>query len=276
MPVVSITLPSLYPAALERSLNNIEDATRCEYQVIVVSPFQVKRAMRGGELVWVEETKSTGCNAAHMAALAYATGEFITGWVDDHFYSDGWDVLARRDFLEREALFHANHPGAIFELGLRHRNPTHVGTEFGIYYPYFPFMRTSDARQIGWLTDEYRTGFADSDLAMRVWDCGGRCEWSRDGLIIVHADDQRKNMSHADLPIDDNVDVIDQAHCRPDDMALFIRRWAPKYGQGWDLSHLRGFNTDVTPEKFPQFIDETGRSIYHNKPEFKATVGEGG
>src|ERR1039458_1786544 len=157
MPLISITLPSLYPEALERALTNIECATRAPYQVIVVSPFEVHRAVRGGELVWIKETRSTGCNAAHMAAFAQATGEFVTGWVDDHFYSDGWDVMARRDFEEREAAFHAKSPGQVFELGLRHRNPTHCGTEFGIYYPYFPFMRTSDAKRVGWLTDEYRT-----------------------------------------------------------------------------------------------------------------------
>src|ERR1039458_1140291 len=117
MPLISITLPSLYPEALERALTNIECATRAPYQVIVVSPFEVHRAVRGGELVWIKETRSTGCNAAHMAAFAQATGEFVTGWVDDHFYSDGWDVMARRDFEEREAAFHAKSPGQVFELG---------------------------------------------------------------------------------------------------------------------------------------------------------------
>lgn len=257
---ISITLPSLFPKALERALTNIEDATRCEYQVIVVSPFEVKRSMRGGELIWIKETKSTGCNAAHMAAVARATGEFITGWVDDHFYADGWDVVARRDFVEREALFQKGCPGKPLELGLRHVWPTHVGTEFGIYYPYFPFMRLADVAEVGWLTDEYRTGFADSDLAMRVWAAGGRCEWSSEPVIVVHPDDSRKN------------GVV----FKPEDMQLFISRWAPRFGEGWDTSHIRGFNNDLTPEKFTQFVDRTGRSIYWNRPEFKAIVGVGG
>jgi hypothetical protein len=277
-PKISITLPSIHPAALDRALRNVRDATRSAHEVIVVSPFEPPRI---GAVVWIPETKSTGCNAAHMAAMRAVTGEFVTGWVDDHYYVDGWDVLALAAFTEREAAFHAavrassngspKRPGP-FELGLRHINPTHVGTEFGIYYPYFPFMRSADAREVGWLTDEYWTGFADSDLAMRVWDAGGRCEWTPEGLVIVHPDDQRKNMTDTVA----NYDIVDQAHCRPDDMALFIRRWAPKYGAGWDTSHLRGFNVDVTPERFPQFVDATGRSIYYNRPEYRAAVGDGG
>ncbi len=268
-PLISITLPSIHPEALDRALRNVRDATRSPHEVIVVSPFKPPDI---GSVTWVPETKSTGCNAAHMAAMRAATGAFITGWVDDHYYVDGWDVLALADFRDREAAFHVMSPGSPFELGLRHINPTHLGTEFGMYYPYFPFMRMAAVREVGWLTDEYWTGFADSDLAMRVWDAGGRCEWTSEGIIIVHPDDQRKNMADTVA----NYDIIDQAHCRPDDMALFIRRWAPKYGHGWDVSHLRGFNVDVTPERFPQFVDASGRTIKYNRPDFRAAVGDGG
>lgn len=261
-PRISITLPSLYPDALARALQNIDDATRNEVEVIVVSPFEFTlRSLDCGPVRWIKESKSTGCNAAHMAAIGVAQGEFVTAWVDDHFYADGWDVLALADFEDRERKFHtiggADKP---YELGLRHVWPTHVGTEFGIYYPYFPFMRRDDVVRVGWLTDEYRQGFADSDLAMRVWAAGGRCEWSAQSLVCVHADDARKN------------GVV----FAPQDMVLFIERWAPAYGKGWDISHLRGFNNDITPERFPQFVDKSGRSIYFNNPEFKAVVGTGG
>jgi hypothetical protein len=270
--MISITLPSLYPNALDRAMRNIKDTTRSPYEVIVVSPYEPQPYEN---MIWLKETKSTGCNAAHMAAMAKVSGEFVTGWTDDHIYLDGWDEMALEDFLEREALFHAKCPGKPFELGFRHIDPTHVGTAIGIYYPYFPFMRTSAAKAMGWLTDEYQTGFADGNLAMRVWDAGGRCEWTSQGIIITHGDDQRKNMSDTT-----HETVIDRAgnrpHCRPDDMGLFTSKWASKYGIGWDTSHLRGFNKDITPERFPQFMDETKRTIYYNRPDFIAAVGEGG
>ena len=259
--VISITLPSVYPDALRRALNNIEDATRHSYQVIVVSPFEPDRkTMRGGEITWIHEEKQTGCNAAHMAAVRIAKGDFVTAWVDDHYYMDGWDTSAIANLLDREDLM----GGKPFILGLRHLNPSHVGTEFGIYYPYFPFMRNITFQQIGWLTDEYRIGFADSDLGLRAWSAGGRCEWSAEPLVFVHPDDQRKGSRQ------DGV----MYHQR--DMDLFVERWAPKYGSGWDTSNLRAFNVDVTPERFPQFIHGSGRTIYHNDPSFRAAVGEGG
>jgi hypothetical protein len=37
----SITLPSIFPAALDRALTNIRATTRGDYEVVVVSPFRV-------------------------------------------------------------------------------------------------------------------------------------------------------------------------------------------------------------------------------------------
>jgi hypothetical protein len=265
--VISITLPSLYPDALMRTLQNIQATTKQAHEIIVVSPFD---PMVANSVVWIKEAQPIGCNAAHMAAMGMVGGEFVTGWVDDHVYLDDWSDIVVEDFLEREALFHAKCPGMPFVLGLRHIDPAHVGTEFGIYYPYFPFMRTSTARSFGWFTDEYRVGFADSDLAMRIWSAGGRCEWTCQGLIMHLPDDGQKHKDAASWP------GLDGAHCVPGDMSLFLAKWASKYGVGWDISHLRGFNIDVTPERFPQFMDETKRTIYYNRPDFKAVVGNGG
>lgn len=257
-PTISITLPSIYPDALRRALDNIEDATRNPYRVIVSSPFEPDRsAMRGGELVWLKEEKQTGCNAAHMAAVGHAGGEFVTAWVDDHLYMDGWDTSALANFEEREV-------DGPFILGLRHLNPTHVGTEFGIYYAYFPVMRVEHLDRIGWLTDEYRIGFADSDLCLRVWDAGGRCEWSAEHLVVVHPDDQRKGTRP------------DGVMYHQHDMDLFLSRWAEKWGAGWDTSTLRNFNIDLTPERFPDLVHASGRTFFRNDPSFKQIVGEGG
>lgn len=260
--MISITLPSLYPNSLMRTLNNIRDTSRSEPEIIVVSPFEPPAI---GNILWVKETSKLGANAAHMAAMERVTGEFITGWVDDHLYTDGWDQLVLDDFLEREAVFHSRNPDKPFVLGLRHIEVKHVGTEFGIYYPYFPLMRTNTARTFGWFTDEYQVGFADSDLAMRIWSAGGRCEWSASG-IVTFLDDEEEVQKQATIA------MFGGAHCMPDDMKLFLAKWASKYGVGWDTSSLRSFNIDVTPERFPEFMDETKRTIYYNDPHFKDVV----
>lgn len=226
-PKISITLPSIYPTALARTLRNIRDATRCEHEIIVVSPFNPPDARWPRSMIkWIKDpNNNTGPNAAHELAFKEATGEFVVAMCDDHLFVDGHDVIALKDFAEKEAA----HPNKALLFGLRQVYPEQVGTVFGLYYPYFPMMRTKTARALGWFTADYRRGFADCDLAMRVWDAGGICEWSKVGLISVHDDDRRKGDIEA---------------CAPGDMETFLARWAPRYGVGWKTDTLRDFNRD--------------------------------
>jgi len=255
---LSISLPSLYPDCLDRALRNIRDATRCDYEVIVVSPTEPTGYAR---VTWVEERAGTGtgCNAGHAAALEHMTGEFVTPWVDDHLYVDGWDVLALAAYEDREARFHAQVKAKKpFSLGLRHLWPHHVGSLFGIFYPYFPLIRRAYLKRVGWFDPAFKQGFADGDLALRVWSTGGRCEWADRGLIVVHHDDDRK----AGVMFD------------PADLTLFVARWAARYGAGWDVANLRGFNLDVEPNEFPNLVEDN--SIYRNEPGFRDLALAGG
>ena len=193
MTKISITIPSLYPDALGRTMDNIEDVTTGDYEVIVVSPFRFERE----NVVWVEETERKGCAAAHHIAAKAATGDFLVAFADDHVFVDGWDAVAIENFRRRESVFlqrggHSSFEPAPFCLGLRHTYPQHVGTEFGITYPYFPLLRRSAVDRVGWIGPDYRSGFGDSDLGMRVWEAGGRVEFSEEGLIVVTSDDGRK------------------------------------------------------------------------------------
>lgn len=242
-----------------RALKNIGDACRCDYEIILVSPFEPPKEY-ADKIVWIEEKPGTGngCNAGHAQAFAHMTGEFVCAWVDDHLFCDGAFNLAIPEYEERERAFHAKRPDAPFVLGLRHVWPRHVGTQFGIYYPYFPLARRSALERVGWYDPQYKKGFADGDLAFRVWAAGGRCEWSSHGLICVTEDDSRKE------------GVIFE----PEDMELFIKRWAPEHGRGWNTDDLRGFNMDVVPENFPAFVKDN--SIYVNKPTYRDQALEGG
>ncbi len=222
----------------------------------MVSPFRPPEGCEEN-VIWVEEPEGTGtgCNAGHALAFSKATGEYLTPWVDDHFYLDGWDCIALPTYENRSAEF----KGKPFLLGLRHIFPHHIGTQFGIYYPYFPIARKEVFEQAGWYDPKYQKGFADGDLALRVWSAGGRCEWSDRGLIQVHLeDDNRKN----------------GVMFAQSDMDLFIERWAPKYGKGWDVSHIRGFNLDIEPYSFPELCD--GNTAFLNDPIFRQRLVAGG
>lgn len=224
--MISITLPCNRPEALHRTLANIQDTMRGWVEVIVCSPFPFgNMVLHNGMVIHVFDEHEAGCNAGHMMAASYATGDYITAWVDDHLYVDGWDELIIKNF---ERFGTTCQPLC---LGLKHANRRQFGTVFGKYYPYFPFMRRSDLGRVGgWISGDYKSGFADCDLAMRVWAAGGYCTSSVDDLVLVHEDDNRKGQS---------------VNCHPQDMELFVQRWKPRFGRGWDTSHLRGFNVDV-------------------------------
>ena len=166
---ISITLPSIYELTLGRAIENIRATTRNEYEVVVVSPFPV----RGHGVVWVEETERRGCAFAHNVAVCHATGDFITAFADDWLYLDGWDERILPEFLDRETRWGSN-----YLMGLRYDHPNLDRDRIGITDANFPFMRRENLDRYGWIGPDYKLGFGDIDLSMRVWSSGGRCEFS--------------------------------------------------------------------------------------------------
>ena len=189
--MISITLPSLYQETLVVTLESIGQRSYGDIEAIVVSPFDPRHfgtliqdtnsgdADRGGRyakrsLIWVREMEPKGCAAAHSAAYAASTGEFIFPFADDLTLDDRWDFDLIEDFHEKEQ------GCEIFSLGLRHVDTPNVSAVFGRFYPCFPLMRRSAVEAVGgWLSGDYRYGLSDADLGLRVWSRGGRCEWSK-------------------------------------------------------------------------------------------------
>lgn len=246
--MILITLPSLYPDACAAALANIRDATRSPHEVIVVSPFEPPAI---GNVVWLPERVPLGCAAAHhRAAFHRRMGDHLVSFADDHEFLDGWDEVALRNFNARCG----DH--APFALGLRGAHSGHCGSNFGILYAYFPMMRRADVDQVGWIGRDFRTGFGDSDLSMRVWDAGGRVEWSEVGLLRPTPDDKRK-----ETPSDHR----QFAAYTKADLSQFLDRWVPKYGGGWGR-RIDEFNVDFRPEDNQHLIVDN--SLYQNIPNF--------
>jgi hypothetical protein len=252
---ISITLPCLYPDLLDRAVANINATTRLPHEILVVGPFEAK----GDNVVWIREDKPRGvAYAQHVAGMA-ATGDFVAASADDYDFVDGWDDILLTDFLDRERLH-----GVRYVMGMRYAIDNLVGTTFGMYYPNFPFMRRSSIEYFGWISPEYKRGFGDCDLGMRVWDRGGVCEFSAAEIL--------KPVRNADgsLTLDDQ---RKRSLAEKEDLELFVRRWGGKYGEGWDTSHLRGFNFDLDITFYGYVLSHGRRSIYHNEPDFKALIG---
>lgn len=219
--MISLTLPSVRPIALDRALRNLLSATRGDLQIVVVSPF--RPPVLDDRIEWIREREPRGPNAAHAAAMERVRGNMVAAWVDDHLLSDGWDAKIEDELKQIEKR------GRPALLGLRHADRDQVGTVFGLYYPYFPVMRAADAVEF-WFDGAYRRGFADADLAMRVLAAGGATGWTERGVVTRCAEDEEKG---------------EAVSCDAEDESLFLRRWSAGPGAGWVTHTLREYNRDV-------------------------------
>ena len=222
---LTVTLPSVNPDLLVQALDNLAAACVLEHEVVVVRPAPppLLRAR------WVRDELMAGCNAGHAQALSVARGEFLFPWVDDHALPRGWDAAVVAEFEAREART-TRRP---YMLGVRQAAVRpQVGTCFGVYYPYFPLVRTEDAEALGWYDGTYRVGFGDCDLAMRWWAAGGIAEWSAGTYATPLPEDGARKAGGLGYA--------------PPDYARFVDRWAPVFGRTWGAGwrDLRDFNRD--------------------------------
>lgn len=223
---ISLILPGLFPEAMAAAIRSIMAASQgIDYELVVVSPFQIS----GPRIRWVKEEEPRGNCYAHKIGYEASTGDVVAAMSDDVRLVAGWADKALGFLQEREKL------NPLLSIGL-HRMDFAIGTVFGIYYPYFPMARRETLEAAGgYFSDAYRAHFGDPDLGLRVWSAGGRCEILPDRVIqLVERDPNAQSVGKP------------QKHTALDrDMATFLGRWQGRYGQGWDTSHLRGFNLDV-------------------------------
>lgn len=242
---LSLTLPSLFPDALAIAVGNIEATTwDVDYEIVAVSPFEVS----GPRIRWVREETPAGNCHAHRMGFEASAGDVVVALSDDVRLVDGWATTYLQNFLASEQ----RNPQLC--LGLRAGNV--LGTVFGIYYPYFPGARRSTIEAAGgYFSDEFRARFGDPDLALRVWTMGGRCEFTTQSLIAF--DDRRSPEENARTHKDSALDR---------DTATFLAKWAPVYGEGWDTSHLRGFNLDMPLAAY--MVLGRDNTVHFNTPAF--------
>lgn len=223
---LSLVLPSLFPHALRRTIENLQATTRgVDYEVLVVAPFEVV----GTNVVWIPEGNPRGGVAANIAAYERASGDLVVTLSDEIALADNWAEICLKMFHEREP------PGRHFCLGL-HLSSFVVGTVFGIYYPFYPMARMSTLRAVGGHFDPiYTAHFPDPDLALRIWQAGGRCERTEIPLV---SQVPRPGSEAADPP-------TKTSRSAERDTATFVWRWAPIYGSGWKTGERGEYNIDI-------------------------------
>jgi predicted Zn-dependent protease len=214
---LSVVLPTLRPALLASLLPWLARAAgEYEHEVVVVSP----RPVEGPNVRWIEEKVRRGGPSAQSEAYAHATGDVIILGTDDTM------PVPRAYALAAERAIAGAAGGVPFATGLRWmvNNAYDIaGTVYGYYYPYLPVMtRRSVERAGGWIGGGYAANWADADLALRVWQAGGRCALCRSALVRSH-------------PFDP---MLEQATGKASptlhaDFRRFDERWRPVFGAGW-------------------------------------------
>jgi hypothetical protein len=245
---LSLILPSLFPAAMRRAIDNLHATTRdVDYEILAVTPFEVI----GANVRWIREEEPRGVVRAHALALEQMSGDVVVALADDLIASDNWAATALDNLVRRES------GGRPFCLGLHQTNFV-VGTVFGIYYPFFVFIRKTILEATGGHHDPgFVAHYADPDQGLRIWKAGGRCE--RTDLPLV-ARVPRPGREDVDPPAKSSA-----AFQR--DMTTFVDRWGPVYGKGWETVSGRDFNLDIDV-LFETVVGEEF-SIFLNDPIFK-------
>ena len=227
MPVFSLSLPSLRQDNVELVIKYIHDCSAgADYEIVVVSPFEIS----GPRIKHVLEKEARGNCSAHAAAYAASAGEYIITFTDDIIPTPGWLDGLQQTMEAREALHFP------FCGGLYRANWPIFGTIYGLFYPYFPVLSRRGVEKIGgYFSRDYAAHFGDPDLALRVWDAGGRCELVTSAKIYSLHQLDRTNEAHH------------KGTAGQRDMDTFQTRWGGKYGEGFG-KELRDFNIDYKLE----------------------------
>ncbi len=184
---VSVILPSLTSAMSECALKSmIAHSDNIDLEIIVVSSF----AVIGERIVHVAETTPRGNCYANKIGFEAASGDIITVMSEDHLVLPGWLDNVERILLDKEQ---SQFP---FLGGLHRPDAPFFGTTYGLYYPYFPIAtRRSIEAAGGWFSSDSISGFGDSDIAMRFWAAGGRCELMPGNHLYLNRTVTKENIS---------------------------------------------------------------------------------
>ncbi len=207
---LSVVLPSIHKHSLQRMLRNIHGTVSGDCEIIVVAPSYDFVSDSPVDVCFFEERVRLGSSGAQSYGAQFATGDFVVALSDDvELITTGWDEIALENFMRRE-----RHGGAgPFCLDMR-LDSGGVNAIFGKTYATLPMMRHVDADKF-WYDPVYFSRHGDADLALRIWEAGGRVEWSEKPIVCVHPDNASNGMS-----------------LRAEDSIMFVNRWWPKH-PGW-------------------------------------------
>jgi hypothetical protein len=238
---ISFIMPSLFPDLASAAIRQIGAVVRdFDFEVVVASPVRPD----GDQVVWVQEDQPRGNCPANAQCYAASSGDLIVYIADDIHLTPEWRSITLPYFLQRcEEI-----PDL---LGGFYMHPTRVGTVFGYYYPWFGMaMRSAIERAGGFFNPEFSAHFGDSDLGLRFWRMGGRCELLPGNAVAVfdRANENRSGGTKIKAP-----EAATKQSKKAEDFALFRKLWGHDLGRGWQMNVLRDFSHDIEPDLLAVF-----------------------
>lgn len=237
MPELSILLPSLRPDCVEERIKEFAaEAERLDYELIIVSPFEVS----GPCVRWIHETEARGCLAAMQQAYEASESPYIMYWSDDAGPLPGSTQVMLAFVKEHQDPFVGSFrllEGRGFEVD-----------QWAVYeklYACWGCVSRRTLDMVGGLFDPRYSGYwADPDLGLRVWKAGGQVRVCPDAFAKV------KNEN------DETASKNKESFFKSDTDAFFAR-WHEQYGQGRPITDWREFNCPVSPFKAVTGIEST-------------------
>lgn len=246
--LISMVMPTLRPSLAEQTIRRIQASTGpVDFEIVIVSP----EPYSGDRIVHVPEREANGPIAAHRLGYAASRGDIIMCVTDDLLPEPDWLVRLEGTIAAQEA---RTFP---FAGGISRPKEPFFGTVYGLYYPYFPVMSRRSVEAIGgWFSDAFYRGWADPDLAMRVWHAGGRCALLPNCCAQSNPDQVRD-------PEEQTPEAV------RNDFPAFYERWHSQYGAGfgtepWDIGHdyPLGYFTDGSfEERRPHHVARASAGI---------------
>lgn len=215
--MLSVLFASTRPDYAEVALRNLQWSLFGEdYEIVCVAPFEIS----GENVVSVVEREARGCYPAYRTAMNASRGDVFAFFTDDMIATPGWANHLSAELSAAEA-HHFPFIG-----GLRAVNWPFCHSMYGRYFANWPVFtrRTAEAlpEPFG---DEFPHHFGDADLALRVWEAGGRVDLLAKRTVFVLMENPSRPSSSLSP-----VANVNEAFRK------FRAKWAAKLGRPTDES----------------------------------------
>jgi len=258
MPEISIILPSLREKLALETIKEFEITNKdFDYEIVIISPFPVKRE----KIVHVFEEKPQGVSIAYNAGYKCSSGKYICWWSDDAFPTKGC-LLNMVNFLKTKKPPFIGAFGIKDKKGIEHPQ----WKAYGKLYACWGCASRETIEMVGGFFDPiYKCYFADPDLGLRVWEKGGRVEVCPDAWLISHG-------------LMDKLREDNQIRYFEKDMNAFFDRWHDKFGKrikkDFYIVNRPAFEYEGIIKIFPKFFRPIlikVSEIIYSQPKLRST-----